>query len=1136
MFQDKEGTTWRWFGLLAVACLLAVCVLLLGGQLVRAAPLEAAAPEEQAPGSRTGDSAAGVMSPAATLEISVHYGHDWVAGVTDLGEPVVVTVTTSSSLYKDGATVTADGGTGEFSVDCVDWYSGGCPDIVPGDHVQVRASGLTADVDPVGSITGQADESTDTVTGTLNADWLTDPVDVSCEVWEEGGQIIATTASSDGGSFTCDFTGSWNLQQGDQVALRYYETDGDSVINMLVWPAMRVNYAEDWVGGDYPAGHTIAITVTDSLDGEKATASVASVVSGGWGGEGFGTQEGDWSPTGPDLVPGDLVFFAADDGYTKTMEVGTLSASVDAAADSVGGQVFAPFGVSLQVECHPWGAWEAGIGDAPVKQSWAEPDGSVPFSCQWDPATEWDVQPGQRIAVMYIEPDGDQVIDVVEEPAPHVRIEKSAASAPAEGGNLRFDIQLWNEGGAPADAVIVTDLMEGLEYLSDTSGLTPSGTGSGPISWMFGTLNPGIPVEFSLFANVTASVSETITNTVTITTSTAGNQGEPWERESTWSSHVEPIDLSLRVDKGAWTDQPAPDQNVVFALNVCNDGLTASGEITLIDRLHPALSLEDLWSYEPGWYTVSESPEELVVALPSLDSGSCSEYYVELHVAPDAQPGDPITNTAEIVAAFDPPDGNLALWESQVGEPHMNVWIDKGWSDGQLVPGGQIRYHITYGNDGNLAAGPLWITDTFPVSTTFVSAWYNDPWGGFPIPPNALDAHRAVWEIAELGNGHSGDFVVTLNVDPGATPGTVLLNRAEISPLPEEMQWGDNTAEWIETLYGPAPNLRVQKGHDWNGDGQLNYHLHFENVGSEPVNSVWITDLLPLDTYWDGWWDLEFDWERLVTWDYVDVTRTFLWELDQLGPGESGWIHLNANLNEPGAPLRWYTNTVEITIPDGDPNPDDNHAETVAFSGGEVRRIEFWLNELGPSSMSGEAVPGVPLTVTTPYSTVTTYVGDPECESCWRFESVGRLKPGDAVTVQAGSGLLPIELVVPKPFDASVDTDADQVSGRIDDLNTHLIEIHGDWDGGYQEVQTDSKGNFLAQYDDIPRGAEGYVRFEDEVSYASIVWHRPFRAMDLILEVNYGHDWVQGYYEPDHTIWINAQNSIGRRLKRAGIA
>ena len=80
--------------------------------------------------------------------------------------------------------------------------------------------------------------------------------------------------------------------------------------------------------------------------------------------------------------------------------------------DVISGPIFVPsVGVTVSVECHPWGAWAAGLGDAPIKTTAAAPDGSVPFSCQWDPLTEWDVQPGQQIGVMYVEPDSDRVID-----------------------------------------------------------------------------------------------------------------------------------------------------------------------------------------------------------------------------------------------------------------------------------------------------------------------------------------------------------------------------------------------------------------------------------------------------------------------------------------------------------------------------------------------------------------------------------------------------------------------------------------------------------------------------------------------------------------------------------------------------
>ncbi len=56
-------------------------------------------------------------------------------------------------------------------------------------------------------------------------------------------------------------------------------------------------------------------------------------------------------------------------------------------------------------------------GGAPNKQDSVTPDGSDPYTCAWDPATEWDVAPGQDIAVVYWEPAGHQIYAVFHAPA-----------------------------------------------------------------------------------------------------------------------------------------------------------------------------------------------------------------------------------------------------------------------------------------------------------------------------------------------------------------------------------------------------------------------------------------------------------------------------------------------------------------------------------------------------------------------------------------------------------------------------------------------------------------------------------------------------------------------------------------------
>jgi hypothetical protein len=362
------------------------------------------------------------ISAARYLEIWVNYAEDTVFGITDPEAVVVISVTDGQGILKGDATKMADG-IGDYFVFPDDWFSGEAPDIQPGDIVHVISDTPTTrfiegEVNPVGSITGKLDEGNDTFDGYLNVPGMVGTLEVRCEVWEEFGPVISSLANANNGAISCDFGDvGWDLQRGQTVAVSYFEPDADKVINIIQWPWVRVDYAQDKVGVNYESGHTFSIIVTDSSSlgidhsiGVKATATAQTVSRGGWGEDGFESE--GWDPVKPDIVPGDYVYYIADDGYTNTLHVGAINGELSITNDTVSGTLNVPDfnpALELTVEGHPWGAWDVGI-DAPIKESWAFSDGSVPFLLDW--GGEWDIIPGQEVAVMYIEPDGDHVIDV----------------------------------------------------------------------------------------------------------------------------------------------------------------------------------------------------------------------------------------------------------------------------------------------------------------------------------------------------------------------------------------------------------------------------------------------------------------------------------------------------------------------------------------------------------------------------------------------------------------------------------------------------------------------------------------------------------------------------------------------------
>ena len=130
------------------------------------------------------------------------------------------------------------------------------------------------------------------------------------------------------------------------------------------------------------------------------------------------------------------------------------------------------------------------------------------------------------------------------EPAPYLQVEKWSYGSPAENGNLIFNMAYMNYGDAEAVDVILTDIMTGMMYLTDTSGLplTGSGTASDPLNWDVGTLAAGDHVEFDLFVQVTEVSPSTITNSLQIDSSSIQEPGSP--QDALWEGHVADNDTS----------------------------------------------------------------------------------------------------------------------------------------------------------------------------------------------------------------------------------------------------------------------------------------------------------------------------------------------------------------------------------------------------------------------------------------------------------------------------------------------------------------------------------------------------------------------------------------------------------------
>jgi hypothetical protein len=199
---------------------------------------------------------------------------------------------------------------------------------------------------------------------------------------------------------------------GEEVNTYYQAPNGDRIRASVTWPWMYVNYWEDTAGGAYEVGHTFQIEVKGLGGITKATATVDTEMGGGghdgsWE-DGFTVWSGDWSPAAPDIRPGDWVHFDSDDGYSASVQVGTITGGFNPAADSAFGTIEAPWLASETVEVGAggWGfpGWQEDIVDL-------DSGGRGGFYIGFWPE---DLTPDMSLGVFYTEPNQNRVYSSLE--------------------------------------------------------------------------------------------------------------------------------------------------------------------------------------------------------------------------------------------------------------------------------------------------------------------------------------------------------------------------------------------------------------------------------------------------------------------------------------------------------------------------------------------------------------------------------------------------------------------------------------------------------------------------------------------------------------------------------------------------
>jgi uncharacterized repeat protein (TIGR01451 family) len=989
------------------------------------------------------------------------------------------------------------------------------PDLQPGDVVTVEANSWQ-EVVTVEAITVQANPATNQFNGTIT------PPTSRVEVWGNYnydnlfpiGGSFATLANGSSGSFSAtpvgfDVNNYQNYNIGERQANEHLDlinrtTDG---FNVYV-----ENIAQGIWGTLNPEGAAYTVTVRDSSNNLKMQGFNATENNGGFW---YGFQ----SPGLP-LAAGDTVRIQSASGFNQVLVVPNMAVSANLNTGVI--TLIAPANQLVYVEVsRPNTGATIAQGFIPT-----DSDGQVTVLENQLQSYEEPFQPGDWVSLCYRDANGNAIWHAFHFPAPSLAVNKWADNQPAEGGNYAYHIEYRNDGDAPAENTTITDTLAGVSYLSDTSGFSHSGSGTGPIVWHMGTVAAGSKVIFDIFVSVDALQGEWITNTVQIATSNPYDQNN--QKQSSHNTQVQANQTQMNVSKGAWTGDPAAGGTIVYEINVCNNGPTASGPVYVTDTLPTLTPFQSWWSQTPGWVQTTASSGQLVLVRPSIFGWNCEQIYLKALVDANAAVNTEFQNLVHIYSSSDTTSGDDdSTWYGRVGWPRTNLNINKNWGHGQLTPGGIANYWVNYRNDGNLPVGTFRITETLPVSTTFVGAIQEDRWGNqTPFNPILVTDSYVVWQINGMENGYSDQFRVALLINPLAIPGTILTNTVVISPQPFEERSSDNTSQAIETVSPHGPNVRTGKYHQWRNNGtQLYYDGWLDNVGDQQATMVVLTDTYPALTSfqagslgWDGWY---------APIAYHDNGSQLVVYFPPLDPGNRAPIRFTLDVapSAVGQPFLWFTNTIEIATASVDVNLSNNTYRDGAYSGNEVIRFELRVGQQQNDAW-GRAVSG-PITITTATGQYTTNT-NPSCDGCdnWRINDVGAVNPGDIVTITAGSGLQPIIVQVSEPFTTMASSITNRVWGHVEGAGNALIEVNPD-NLSAREVRADANGNFNAAFPDLPRGVRGEVRYRYQNHTTEIALHLNFASPDLIINTNYAQDWVEFNYEAGHTTWITVTDSSG---------
>jgi uncharacterized repeat protein (TIGR01451 family) len=315
------------------------------------------------------------------------------------------------------------------------------------------------------------------------------------------------------------------------------------------------------------------------------------------------------------------------------------------------------------------------------------------------------------------------------------------------------------------------------------------------------------------------------------------------------------------IDSGVF----APGQYVKYVIFAQNYSGHPADYIFVRDTLPPGTSYAG--SHGPGFTLVQAGPDKVIWLKSHMSDYEMAWLSVTVRVDDDAPIGSSVAN----VVTIDTQDGEgnydnneFTLWESvRPIEPDLSV--TKKLYSGTVAAGEEITYQIIYHNDGGSVAHNVRISDTLPISTTYVSDDTSDSLDfttemtGSLVVWTSPSVEPFMWckNCRQPADG-TKELYVKVKISDDWQPDDWLENTVEISTTDLEADYDNNLNRHVwkpeTTNYGAAVASVDHKTMRLLSDGGFDWMLYYLDwSATEPAKGEYYWRDLD-DAIWKAWW------------------------------------------------------------------------------------------------------------------------------------------------------------------------------------------------------------------------------------------------------------------------------------------